>query len=194
MVILADETAPVEYVAWDLIAQAEHDPDVKTLLITTSEPLCREIHAVIENCVKKSPRKDIINRSLNSRGGIIQIESVSDGIAVINTLAPEHVEIITENPAKTAHEIRNAGAVFLGTYTPGAVGDYWAGPNHTLPTGGAAKFASPLNVLDFMKFTSFTGYTKEALRKARSAVCTFARAEKLSAHAQSVEARNGSMA
>ncbi len=189
--ILADDSVPVEYVAWDIAAQAEHDPDAKTVLITNSKVLLSTFEQTLENVMKSSPRRDYISQSTENNGGIVLVDSIESGIELINQIAPEHTELLIDNANEFSKKIRNSGAVFLGQYTPGAVGDYWAGPNHTLPTGGAAKFASPLNVLDFMKFTSYTGYTWKALSNASKFVSTFAKIEQLFAHAQSVEIRNG---
>lgn len=190
IVILADETAPVNYVIWDLIAQAEHDPDAKTLLITTSDSLLKQVQNNVGRFIEKTLRKKIVSQSLYNSGALMHVASLSEGIDVINTIAPEHLEIMTKNPQNIVKKIRNAGAVFIGFYTPGAVGDYWAGPNHTLPTAGAAKFASPLNVLDFMKFKSITEYNRKAFEKSKNSIVVFARAEKLFAHAQSIEVRS----
>jgi histidinol dehydrogenase len=194
IVILADDSVPIQYVVWDIAAQAEHDPDAKTLVITTSKTLFNDFQKELAAAVERSPRKDIIIRSIEKNGGLFLVDSVPEGVVLINSLAPEHTELMVEGAEKLSKEILNSGAVFLGSHTPGAVGDYWAGPNHTLPTAGAARFASPLTVLDFMKCTSITGYSKEALAKISKAVSAFARTEQLYAHAQSVEVRNGKLA
>ena len=189
--ILADDSVPVEYVAWDIAAQAEHDPDAKTVLISNSKVLLSTFEQTLENVIKSSLRRDYISQSTVNNGGVVLVDSIESGIELINQIAPEHTELLIDNANEYSKKIRNSGAVFLGQYTPGAVGDYWAGPNHTLPTGGAAKFASPLNVLDFVKFTSYTGYSRKALSNASKFVSKFAKIEQLFAHAQSVEIRNG---
>ncbi len=191
LVIMADDSVPVQYVVWDIAAQAEHDPDSKTLVITTSKALFSNFQKELAVAVERSPRGDIIKSSTERNGGLILIGSMHEGIDIINDLAPEHTELMVSDDEKLSKEIRNSGALFLGSHTPGAVGDYWAGPNHTLPTAGTARFASPLTVLDFMKCTSITGYSNEALAKISKAVSAFARAEQLYAHARSVEVRNG---
>jgi len=189
LVILADESVPVSYVVWDIFAQAEHDTDAKVAVLTTSGQLFDRLGGEIEKNIENASKKEIISEALRKNSSIMLVESEDEAVRVINELAPEHLELMTDNAEQTAGKVQNAGAVFLGKYTPNAVGDYWAGPNHTLPTSLTAKFASPLNVLDFMKFTSCTGYTKEALRQAVKQVGIFAREEQLEAHARSVEVR-----
>ena len=144
----------------------------------------------LDTFIEKTPRADIVRMSLDNYGGVITVDTLEEGITVIDAIAPEHLGIMTEYPENAARKVRNAGAMFPGSYTPGAAGDYRAGPNHMLPTSGAARFASPLNVLDYMKFTSITGYTQTILHKHAEAIAVFAKAEKLFAHAKSVEVRD----
>ena len=191
MVILADESAKPSFIIWDLLAQAEHDPDAQTAFLTTDLDLFKNVLNELNTAIEKSPRKEIIEKSLNEHGFALMIPSVSEGLEIINKLAPEHLELMVYNADEAVKSIRNTGAIFLGNYSPGAVGDYWAGPNHTLPTDGAAAFASPLNVLDFMKFSSTIKYSMESLLRVKNAISAFAQTEQLYAHAQSVEVRNG---
>ena len=190
LVIFTDGSVSMEYIIWDLIAQAEHDPDAKTALISTSRNFNNDVMSNIEKFAKSSPRIKIIEKSIGKNSAVITVKSINEGIDLINKLAPEHLEILTENPENISKKIKNAGTMFLGAYTPAAVGDYWAGPNHTLPTSGAARFASPLNVMDFMKFSSIVKFGKDALKDAMHSIITFAEYEELFAHAKSIEVRN----
>ena len=190
LVIFTDGSVSMEYIIWDLIAQAEHDPDAKTALISTSRNFCKDVLSNIEKFAKSSPRIKIIEKSMGENSAVITVKSINEGIDLINKLAPEHLEILTENPENISKKIKNAGTMFLGGYTPAAVGDYWAGPNHTLPTSGAARFASPLNVMDFMKFSSIVKFGKDALKDAMHSIITFAEYEELFAHAKSIKVRN----
>jgi histidinol dehydrogenase len=186
LIIIADDKCPPEYVAADLFAQAEHDPDVKSGLITDSESLLNRVQGIVKS---QATKDDAVGLSLNKNCGFIYVENISEAIGIVNNIAPEHLEVMTSDPHSLLDNIFNAGAIFIGKYTPNAVGDYWAGPNHTLPTGGAAKFSSPLGVMDFMKFTSVTEYSLEELKKAGEYICKFAHTEKLPAHAKSIEVR-----
>ncbi|MFC1553776.1 histidinol dehydrogenase [candidate division KSB1 bacterium] len=190
LIIAADSSSRADYIAWDLTAQAEHDPDAKTLLITDSMELAENVRKRLGEIADKTERTDIVKASLLNNSGLYLVADISESVEYINDLAPEHLEIMTEKPFELSKKIRNAGAIFVGEYTPNAVGDYWAGPNHTLPTSGAAKFSSPLNVLDFMKFSSVIGYSKKSLREVSGSINKMAQSEKLFAHGRSVEVRN----
>ncbi|MFC1729851.1 histidinol dehydrogenase [candidate division KSB1 bacterium] len=190
LVIYADKHAPIEYIIWDIFAQAEHDQDAKVALVTTAPDLPPRLEKALSAFLTEAERKDIIQASLHENGCILGVESVDQAVEAINRIAPEHLELLAVNAVEISQEIKNAGAIFLGNHTPNVVGDYWAGPNHTLPTSGAAKFASPLGVLDFMKFSSLTAYSQEGMRRAAADIAAFARAEKLYAHARSAEVRN----
>lgn len=187
--ILADDSAIPEYVAADLISQAEHDELARAILITTSNDLVEKVTKQLDVQVSQNPRKEIINKSLNNRGGIIIVASIEEGIEIVNKIAPEHFELCVKEPMMYLDKIDNAGAIFLGNYSPEPVGDYIAGPNHILPTGGTAKFFSPLNVDDFVKKSSFIYYSKENLKAVSEDVMTLAEREGLYGHANSVRVR-----
>jgi histidinol dehydrogenase len=189
ILIVADETARADYVAADLLSQAEHDEEAVTILVTPSEPLAREVRDELNKQKEQRNRKSIIGSSLNSQCRLLVVASLADGIDLANRIASEHLELAVENPESWAKKIKNAGAIFLGNFTPEAMGDYLAGPNHVLPTSGTARFSSPLGVYDFIKRTSLIGYTKTALQKNADAVTILAEMEDLDAHAEAVKIR-----
>ncbi len=189
ILVLADDTANAHYVAADLLSQAEHDEMASAILVTTSERLAREVPEEIEAYLKTLSRAKIIRKSLESFGYILVADSMEDAIDTANAIASEHLEIVTANPFEVMTKIRNAGAIFIGEYSSEPLGDYFAGPNHVLPTNGTAKFFSPLNVDDFIKKSSIIYYSKDALRKIHKDIETFAKAEQLSAHANSIAVR-----
>ncbi len=189
IVVLADDSADARLVAADLLSQAEHDEMASAILVTPSPRLARETEAELGRQLAALPRKDIAARSLEDRGAILLVEDLEEGVAVVNRLAPEHLEVITAEPLELAARIENAGAIFLGPFSTEPVGDYFAGPNHILPTNGTARFSSPLNVDDFVKKTSLIRYSREALRRDAAAIATLARREGLEAHARAVEIR-----
>ncbi len=189
VMVLADETANAHYVAADLLSQAEHDELASAILVTTSEKLADEVNEEIEGYLKKLERADIIRKSLDNYGYILLADDLKDGIDAVNEIASEHLEILTANPFDTMTRIRNAGAIFLGEYSSEPLGDYFAGPNHILPTNGTAKFFSPVNVDDFIKKTSIISYSKEALEKVHKQIELFARNEGLTAHENSIKVR-----
>ncbi len=187
--IIADETAKPGYIAADLISQAEHDEMAAAILVTNYPPLIDPVLEELEVQSRLLPRQDIIKRSLQDYGAIILTESVEQSIAVVNEIAPEHLEIFTEDPFKVYKGIENAGAIFLGHYSPEPLGDYFAGPNHTLPTGSTAKFSSPLTVDDFMKKMSLIYYSREALLPTKDTIIRLAEEEGLRGHANSLQIR-----
>lgn len=189
ILVLADETANPKYVAADLLSQAEHDELASAILITTSERLAREVDSHVAAFTDKLERKEIIEKSLEQYGYILIAESMDEAIDAANAIASEHLEILTVNPFETMTKIRNAGAIFLGEYSSEPLGDYFAGPNHVLPTNGTAKFFSPLHVDDFRKKTSIISYSKEALEKVHKDIELFAQKEGLTAHANSIQVR-----
>jgi histidinol dehydrogenase len=189
IVILADETAQADFIAADLLAQAEHDADASAVLMTTSEKLAQAVAIELGQQLATLPRKAIAEESLARFGALIVVSNLDEAIAIANDVAPEHVEIITADDAGVAAKIKNAGAIFFGPYTPEAVGDYFAGPNHVLPTGGAARFSSALGVYDFVKRTSVLRYSREALADCAETISSLAKAEGLDAHARSATIR-----
>lgn len=189
VLVLADETANPRFVAADLLSQAEHDELASAILVTTSMELAKAVEKEIEGFVEVLSRKDIIQKSLDNFGYLLVTDTVEDAISVTNAIASEHLEIVTKNPFEVMMKIENAGAIFLGEYSSEPLGDYFAGPNHVLPTNGTAKFFSPLSVDDFIKKSSIIYYSKEALTKVHNDVETFATAEHLSAHANSIAVR-----
>lgn len=189
ILVIADETANPRYVAADLLSQAEHDEMASAILITTSQKLAEEVSMQIEGFLKELSRAKIIRESLNNYGYILLADSLEDAVAAANEIASEHLEILTKDPYYVMTKIQNAGAIFLGEYSSEPLGDYYAGPNHILPTNGTAKFFSPLNVDDFMKKTSIISYSREALERAHNDIETFAEKEGLTAHANSVRVR-----
>ena len=189
VLILADETAEPSFIAVDLMAQAEHDPRASALLVTTDPTLPDEVEEALEVLLEEAPRADVIRRSLTDNGRIIVVPDVRVALDVANAIAPEHLEVLMTDPLELLGSIRNAGAIFLGPWTPESVGDYVAGPNHVLPTGGTARFSSPLSVDDFVKKSSVISYSREALESDAATVITIASAEGLMAHADAVALR-----
>ncbi len=187
--VLADETAIAKEVAADLLSQAEHDARACSVLITTEASLADEVAKEVEKQLALLPRREIAEASIRDYGKIIVCEDMNQAIQAVNTLAPEHLEIITKDPLEVMTQVRHAGAIFLGRYSTEPVGDYFAGPNHVLPTNGTARFSSPLNVDDFQKKSSIIMYSQTAFRKNAEKIATFARLEGLEAHARAVESR-----
>ncbi len=189
ILVLADETANPRYVAADLLSQAEHDELASAILVTTSNDLAQKVSDEIDEFLKTLSRADIIRKSLENYGYIFVADSMEDAIDAANAVASEHLEIITVNPFETMTKIKNAGAIFLGEYSSEPLGDYYAGPNHILPTNRTARFFSPLNVDDFIKKTSIISYSRSALEKAHKDIELFAKQEGLTAHANSIAVR-----
>ena len=189
ILVLADETANPRYVAADLLSQAEHDEMASAILVTTSEKLAKEVSDWTDRFIKELSRGDIIQKSLDNYGHILIAGSMEEAIETANEIASEHLEIVTANPFEVMTKIRNAGAIFIGEYSSEPLGDYFAGPNHVLPTNGTAKFFSPLSVDDFLKKSSIISYSREALEKIHTDIEAFARAEHLTAHANSISVR-----
>ena len=189
IMVVADETANPRYVAADLLSQAEHDEMASAILVTTSEKLAREVSDQIDGFLKDLSRADIIQKSLDNYGYILIADTMDEVIDTANEIASEHLEIMTKNPYDTMTRIRNAGAIFIGEYASEPLGDYYAGPNHVLPTNGTAKFFSPLSVDDFIKKSSIIGYSREALERVHKDIEAFAEAEHLTAHANSIKVR-----
>ena len=189
ILVLADETANPRYVAADLLSQAEHDEMASAILVTTSRELADKVQVEIEGFVQKLSRKAILEKSLENYGYILIAENLDEAIAAANEIASEHLEIVTKDPFQVMTKIRNAGAIFIGENSSEPLGDYFAGPNHILPTNGTAKFFSPLSVDDFMKKSSIVYYSREALEAVHEDIETFAKAERLTAHANSIAVR-----
>lgn len=189
ILVIADEKANPKYIAADLMSQAEHDELASSILITTSKNLAKKVNEEIKLQIEKLNRKEIIENSLINFGKIIVCNSIREGIEVANLIAPEHLELLVENPMEYLSEVKNAGSVFLGKYTPEPIGDYFGGTNHVLPTGGTAKFSSPLSVDTFMKKSSFLYYSKDAIQKYGEKIIKFANEEGLTAHANSIKVR-----
>lgn len=189
ILVLADETANPRYVAADLLSQAEHDELASAILVTTSEELAQKVSAQVDAFVKELSRGEIIQKSLDNYGHILVADTLEDAIAAANEIASEHLEIVTKDPYQVMMKIRNAGAIFIGEYSSEPLGDYFAGPNHVLPTNGTAKFFSPLSVDDFLKKSSIIAYSKEALEAVHLDIEKFAEAEQLTAHANSIKVR-----
>ena len=189
ILVIADETANPRYVAADLLSQAEHDELASAILITTSKELAEKVSEEVDGFVKVLERAPIIQKSLDNYGYILLADNMEDAIDAANAIASEHLEIITKNPFDTMTRIRNAGAIFLGEYASEPLGDYFAGPNHILPTNGTARFFSPVNVDDFIKKTSIISYSRQALEKVHNQIETFAKSEGLTAHANSIKVR-----
>ncbi len=189
IMVIADETANPRYVAADLLSQAEHDQMASSILVTTSEVLAAKVSDEIEGFLKKLSRSEIIKKSLEDYGYILIANDMDEVISVANDIASEHLEIVTKDPFNTMTKIKNAGAIFLGEYSSEPLGDYFAGPNHVLPTNGTAKFFSPLSVDDFIKKSSIIMYSREALEPIHEDIETFANAEQLTAHANSIHVR-----
>lgn len=189
ILVLADESATPKYVAADLLSQAEHDELASAILITTSEDLAKSVSGEVERFVATLERREIIQKSLDNYGYILVAPDMDIAIEAANEIASEHLEILTKNPFDTMTKIRNAGAIFLGEYSSEPLGDYYAGPNHVLPTNGTAKFFSPLNVDDYVKKSSVICYSREALEKVHEDIELFAKKEGLTAHANSIHVR-----
>lgn len=187
--ILADESAKSKYVAIDLLSQAEHDEMASSILITTSEKLAKETNIEVENYLAKLERQTIARKSIEERGVIIIASDINEAIELMNEIAPEHLEVMTKNSFELLPFIKHAGAIFLGENTPEPIGDYIAGPNHTLPTGGTAKFYSPLNVENFLKKSSIISFSKDAIKQLGESCALLADTEGLTAHAKSVRVR-----
>ena len=191
ILVIADENSDPRHVAADLLSQAEHDKNASAVLITDSSALAQTVQTELERQLSALPRQDIARASIDGNGKIIVAENLLQGIEIANALAPEHLELCVDNPFDYLNQVRHAGSIFLGRSCPEALGDYLAGPNHTLPTSGTARFSSPLSVNDFIKKSQFTYYTPAALEKAAGKIARFAREEGLEAHARSVLSRSG---
>ncbi len=189
ILVLADETANPRYVAADLLSQAEHDEMASAILVTTSPSLAAQVEKEIDGFLKTLSRREIMEKSLEQYGYILLAETMDEAVAAANEIASEHLEILTKDPFQVMTKIQNAGAIFLGEYASEPLGDYFAGPNHVLPTNGTAKFFSPLSVDDFIKKSSIVYYSREALEKAHEDIESFAKAEQLTAHANSIAVR-----
>lgn len=189
ILVVADETANPVYTAADLLSQAEHDEMASAILITTSEKLANEVQSEIEKQTAVLERKAIIEKSIENYGAIIVAENIDEAFELSNSIAPEHMEVCMASPFEMLPKIKNAGAIFLGHYTPEPLGDYMAGPNHVLPTGGTARFFSPLSIDDFIKKSSIISFSKDALNALSDDIITFANAEGLTAHANAVRVR-----
>ena len=189
ILVLADETANPRFVAADLLSQAEHDEMASAILITTSEELAQKVSQEVDGFLKELSRREIIEKSLDNYGYILLAENLEEAVETANEIASEHLEIVTKNPFEVMTKIRNAGAIFIGEYSSEPLGDYFAGPNHVLPTNGTAKFFSPLGVDDFVKKSSIIYYSKEALDPIHKDIIQFATSEQLTAHANSIRVR-----
>lgn len=189
--ILADENARADYIAMDLLSQAEHDEMASSILITTSMDLANAVSVKVEEFLVTLSRETIARKSIEERGAIIVTTSMNEAVELMNEIAPEHLEVMTKEPFELLNSIRHAGAIFLGEYTPEPIGDYIAGPNHTLPTGGTAKFYSPLSVEHFLKKSSIISMSKDGMSEIGRACALIAKTEGLSAHEQSVSMRLG---
>ena len=189
ILVIADGKSNPQFVAADLLSQAEHDKMASAVLVTDSEELAEKVSAELERQIPLLPRAEIARISIDNNGKIIVADNLFDVIEVANEIAPEHLELSVDNPFDYLDKIKNAGSIFMGRYCPEALGDYFAGPNHTLPTSGTARFSSPLSVDDFVKKSQYTYYTEDALRKSAESVAFFAEKEGLSAHARSVTVR-----
>ncbi|UQZ34322.1 histidinol dehydrogenase [Paenibacillus sp. PK3_47] len=189
IVVLADETAEPAYIAADLLSQAEHDEMASAILVTPSQSLAETVAAEVERQLQELPREAIARASVENYGAIIVVDSLQEGIDVVNSLAPEHLEVVAEDPMGLLGSIENAGAIFLGPYSSEPVGDYFAGPNHIIPTNGTARFSSPVDVDDFIKKSSLIYYSKEALLRDGATIIELARREGLEGHARAIEIR-----
>lgn len=189
ILIVADEKAKPKYIAADLMSQAEHDELASSILITTSKELAEKVNEEIKVQIKGLNRRDIIKNSLNKFGKIIICNSIEKSIEVANLIAPEHLELLIDNPIEYLEQVKSAGSVFLGEYTPEPIGDYFGGTNHVLPTGGTAKFSSPLSVDTFIKKSSFLYYSQKAVKRDGKKIIRFANEEGLTAHANSIKVR-----
>ena len=189
ILVLADETANPRYVAADLLSQAEHDELASAILVTTSRELAEQVSRETDRFIRELSRGEIIQKSLDNYGHILVADTMEDAIDAANEIASEHLEIMTADPYQVMTKIRNAGAIFIGEYSSEPLGDYFAGPNHILPTNGTAKFFSPLSVDDFLKKSSIIAYSREALEEVHRDIEQFAEAEQLTAHANSIRVR-----
>jgi histidinol dehydrogenase len=189
MIVCDRQDIPVDYLVRDMLSQAEHDPDAGAFLVTTSEKQAKKVADSLKKLVPKLPRREIIEASFKNRSAIILTKDIEESFEVVNELAPEHLEVLTKEPFNDLYRIRNAGAIFLGPNTPEPVGDYFAGPNHTLPTSGCAKFSSPLGVQDFVKTSSVISYSAERLQSQGEQIIRFAEEEELFSHAAAIQAR-----
>jgi len=189
ILVLADESANPRYVAADLLSQAEHDEMASAILVTTSMELAEAVSKEVEQFVGQLSRKEILEKSLENYGYILVAQTMEEAIDAVNEIASEHLEIVTKDPFQTMTKVKNAGAIFLGEYSSEPLGDYFAGPNHILPTNGTAKFFSPLGVDDFVKKSSIISYSREALEPIHKDIEAFAKAERLTAHANSIAVR-----
>ncbi|NLU51507.1 MAG: histidinol dehydrogenase [Clostridiaceae bacterium] len=189
VLIIADETANPRFVAADLLSQAEHDALASAILVTNSEKLAQEVITEVQNQLLNLSRSSIAAKSMEDYGAVVVTENIDQAVEIANEIAPEHLEICTSDPFSILHSIKNAGAIFLGNYSPEPLGDYFAGPNHTLPTSGTARFFSPLGVYDFVKRQSVISYSRDAFIKAAPCVSAFAKAEGLTAHARAIDIR-----
>lgn len=189
ILVLADETANPRFVAADLLSQAEHDEMASAILITTSKELAEKVSAEVEVFISELSRTDIMRKSIDTYGYILVAKDMDEAVDTVNDIASEHLEIVTKNPFDTMTKVKNAGAIFLGDYSSEPLGDYFAGPNHVLPTNGTAKFFSPLSVDDFIKKSSIIYYSKDALEPVYKDIVEFAKSEKLTAHANSISVR-----
>lgn len=189
ILVLADESANPRYVAADLLSQAEHDELASAILITTSETLADQVDREVAGFTKRLSRKEIIQKSLDNFGYLLIADSMDEAVEAANAIASEHMEIVTKNPFEIMMKVKNAGAIFIGEYSSEPLGDYFAGPNHVLPTNGTAKFFSPLSVDDFVKKSSIVYYSKEALQEIHQDIISFANSEQLTAHANSIAVR-----
>ena len=189
ILVIADERANARYVAADLLSQAEHDELASAILVTTSMELAKEVSKEVDGFVEVLSRGEIIRKSLDNYDYILVVKTLEEAVKTANSIAPEHLEIVTANPFEVMTKIQNAGAIFIGEYSSEPLGDYFAGPNHILPTNGTAKFFSPLGVDDFVKKSSIIYYSREALEKAHRDIEAFAEAEHLTAHANSIKVR-----
>lgn len=189
VMVLADDTANPRYVAADLLSQAEHDEMASAILVTTSADLAEKVSVQVDKFIDELSRKEIMRKSIDNYGYILLADNLNDAIDAVNDIASEHLEIVTANPFDVMTRVKNAGAIFIGEYSSEPLGDYFAGPNHVLPTNGTAKFFSPLSVDDFIKKSSIIYYSKEALEAVHTDIETFAKAEQLTAHANSIAVR-----
>ncbi|GAA0747968.1 histidinol dehydrogenase [Clostridium oceanicum] len=189
ILIISDENGEAKYIAADLISQAEHDKLASSILVTTSEKLANDVYKEIQRQVETLERKEIIKESLKNYGAIIVTSSIKKAIEIANTISPEHLELMVNNPFVYLGNIKNAGSIFLGKFSPEPLGDYMAGPNHVLPTSGTAKFFSPLSVDDFIKKSSYIYYSRDALEDVKDKIIKIAETEKLTAHANSIKVR-----
>ena len=189
ILVIADETANPRYVAADLLSQAEHDEMASAILITTSKELAEKVSAQVDEFIKVLSRKEIIRKSIDTYGYILLADNIADAVEAANAIASEHLEIVTANPFDVMTRIKNAGAIFISEYSSEPLGDYFAGPNHVLPTNGTAKFFSPLSVDDFIKKSSIIYYSREALEEVHEDIESFAKSEQLTAHANSIAVR-----